>query len=68
MIELRVNGETQQLDVDPSMPLLWALREPAERRYFRWIAIFDNESRANLYSPELAARVAGAEEIINFET
>ena len=27
MIELRVNGETQQLDVDPSMPLLWALRE-----------------------------------------
>jgi isoquinoline 1-oxidoreductase alpha subunit len=27
MIELRVNGETHQLDVDPQMPLLWALRE-----------------------------------------
>ncbi len=27
MIELRVNGETHQLDIDPQMPLLWALRE-----------------------------------------
>ncbi|MEM9621182.1 MAG: (2Fe-2S)-binding protein [Pseudomonadota bacterium] len=27
MITLRVNGTTHQLDVDPSMPLLWAIRE-----------------------------------------
>jgi aerobic-type carbon monoxide dehydrogenase small subunit (CoxS/CutS family) len=27
MIELRVNGQTHQLDVDPQMPLLWAIRE-----------------------------------------
>lgn len=27
MITLRVNGEQRQLDVDPSMPLLWAIRE-----------------------------------------
>jgi len=27
MISMRVNGEEQTLDVDPSMPLLWALRE-----------------------------------------
>ena len=27
MITLSVNGETHQLDVDPSMPLLWAIRE-----------------------------------------
>lgn len=27
MITLRVNGQTHQLDVDPNMPLLWAIRE-----------------------------------------
>ena len=27
MLELRVNGSTHQLDVDPQMPLLWALRD-----------------------------------------
>jgi isoquinoline 1-oxidoreductase subunit alpha len=27
MIELRVNGETHRLNIDPQMPLLWALRE-----------------------------------------
>ena len=27
MVTLRVNGETHQLEVDPQMPLLWALRE-----------------------------------------
>jgi isoquinoline 1-oxidoreductase alpha subunit len=27
MIELTVNGTPHQLDLDPSMPLLWALRE-----------------------------------------
>ncbi|HEY9147365.1 MAG TPA: (2Fe-2S)-binding protein [Gammaproteobacteria bacterium] len=27
MIELTVNGETHSLDVDPEMPLLWALRD-----------------------------------------
>ncbi|MEM7099599.1 MAG: (2Fe-2S)-binding protein [Pseudomonadota bacterium] len=27
MITLKVNGEVHQLDVDPNMPLLWALRE-----------------------------------------
>jgi isoquinoline 1-oxidoreductase alpha subunit len=27
MIELRVNGKSQELDVDPEMPLLWALRD-----------------------------------------
>ncbi|EAQ98221.2 (2Fe-2S)-binding protein [Congregibacter litoralis] len=27
MISLRVNGEHRELDVDPAMPLLWALRE-----------------------------------------
>lgn len=29
MIELNVNGTTQSLDIDPDMPLLWALREHA---------------------------------------
>jgi isoquinoline 1-oxidoreductase alpha subunit len=28
MVTLVVNGTTQQLDVDPNMPLLWAIREP----------------------------------------
>jgi isoquinoline 1-oxidoreductase alpha subunit len=27
MIRLRVNGEDHELDVDPEMPLLWALRD-----------------------------------------
>ena len=27
MIELSVNGEPQQVDADPAMPLLWAIRE-----------------------------------------
>jgi isoquinoline 1-oxidoreductase alpha subunit len=27
MIVLRVNGKEQHLDVDPEMPLLWALRD-----------------------------------------
>lgn len=27
MIELSVNGESHTLDVDPSMPLLWAIRD-----------------------------------------
>ena len=27
MIMLKVNGQTHQLDVDPEMPLLWALRD-----------------------------------------
>ncbi|ESQ13226.1 MAG: (2Fe-2S)-binding protein [Thiohalocapsa sp. PB-PSB1] len=27
MVELRVNGALHQLDIDPRMPLLWALRE-----------------------------------------
>ena len=27
MIELKVNGSDQSLDIDPEMPLLWALRE-----------------------------------------
>ena len=27
MITLTVNGETHRLDIDPSMPLLWAIRE-----------------------------------------
>src|SRR5690606_22565420 len=26
MIELNINGETRQLDIEPDMPLLWALR------------------------------------------
>ena len=29
MIELNINGTPQSLDVDPEMPLLWALREGA---------------------------------------
>ncbi len=27
MVTLRVNGQTHELDVDPQMPLLWAIRE-----------------------------------------
>ncbi|MFT4768132.1 MAG: isoquinoline 1-oxidoreductase alpha subunit [Glaciecola sp.] len=27
MISLRINGEQRELDVDPQMPLLWAIRE-----------------------------------------
>jgi len=38
--------------------LLWALAEEPQRRYFRWIAIFDDESRRRLYTPDLAERVA----------
>ena len=29
MIELHINGRTRQLDADPEMPLLWALRDIA---------------------------------------
>jgi isoquinoline 1-oxidoreductase alpha subunit len=29
MITLRINGEPRELDADPAMPLLWALRELA---------------------------------------
>ena len=29
MIKLRINGKEHELDVDPDMPLLWALRESA---------------------------------------
>ncbi len=27
MIELRINGRVRQIDADPNMPLLWALRD-----------------------------------------
>ena len=27
MVTITINGEERQLDVDPSMPLLWAIRE-----------------------------------------
>ena len=27
MITLHINGQTHELDVDPSTPLLWAIRE-----------------------------------------
>jgi isoquinoline 1-oxidoreductase alpha subunit len=27
MIELTINGETHSLDIDPNMPLLWAIRD-----------------------------------------
>jgi aerobic-type carbon monoxide dehydrogenase small subunit (CoxS/CutS family) len=27
MIRLRINGQAQELDLDPAMPLLWAIRE-----------------------------------------
>jgi isoquinoline 1-oxidoreductase alpha subunit len=27
MLELNVNGKTHKLDIDPAMPLLWALRD-----------------------------------------
>lgn len=30
MITLNINGEDRQLDIDPSMPLLWALRDVAK--------------------------------------
>ncbi len=29
MIELNINGTTRRLDIDPDMPLLWALRDHA---------------------------------------
>lgn len=29
MIELTINGTTQRLDIDPDMPLLWAIRDAA---------------------------------------
>lgn len=29
MIRLTINGEARELDVDPSMPLLWAIRDHA---------------------------------------
>ena len=29
MIKLKINGELHELDVDPSMPLLWAIRDHA---------------------------------------
>ena len=29
MIELTINGRQQQLDVEPDMPLLWAIRDTA---------------------------------------
>lgn len=32
MIKLNVNGESHSLDIDPAMPLLWALREHAGLR------------------------------------
>ncbi|MCB1033686.1 MAG: (2Fe-2S)-binding protein, partial [Acidobacteria bacterium] len=30
MIRLKINGQTRKLDVDPDMPLLWALRDELE--------------------------------------
>ena len=30
MITLNINGEKRQLDIDPNMPLLWALRDVAK--------------------------------------
>lgn len=30
MLEIKVNGKTKKVDVDPEMPLLWVLREEAK--------------------------------------
>ena len=30
MLEIKVNGKSRQVDVDPDMPLLWVLREEAQ--------------------------------------
>ncbi len=32
MIKLSINGETHELDIEPEMPLLWALREETNQR------------------------------------
>ncbi len=35
------------------------MAESPERRYLRWIGIFDNDARDRLYSTEFKARIAG---------
>jgi hypothetical protein len=32
MVKLQVNGQTQSFDGDPSMPLLWYLRDERSKR------------------------------------
>ena len=29
MVKLKINGKSQELDIDPAMPLLWAIRDHA---------------------------------------
>ena len=41
--------------------LLAALGEPPERRYLKWINIFDSDRRHALYSPEFRAELDGAD-------
>ena len=36
---------------------LAGMAESPERRYLRWIGIFDNDARSRLYSPEFAAKL-----------
>ncbi len=41
--------------------LLSALGEPPERRYLKWISIFDDDRRTALLSPDLAAELGNAD-------
>lgn len=41
--------------------LLSALSEPRDRRYLKWISIFDDVRRRELYSDDFAARLGGSD-------
>ena len=35
MVKLKINGKVEEFDIDPEMPLLWALREIAKLKLFQ---------------------------------
>ena len=38
-IKLRVNGKEQSLEVDPEMPLLWAIRDILHQVPEKWLPV-----------------------------
>ena len=59
MVELTINGQTHQLDVDPTTPLLWVLREHLELTGTKYGCGIQNFSSCTVHVNGKAVRSCG---------